>query len=280
MQNILVVGKTRVEKAARYVALNAGHLWRPLVVLKTAQAYNISIDKALPYAVGIELVHNATLILDDLPSMDNSNMRRGQAACHIKFGVNIANLCSHYFIANSILLATRGPASEKQKSDILSEVASAAENLIVGQEKDLYDTNDRQTLEDLLEFYRLKSGSLYGSAAVIGGILGNAPSDEINNLRGFGISLGIAYQIGDDLYDKLGNNQDLGKPTGQDIRKKTPIDLIGIDAAFLLRKVLEEKAKSNLRKIQRDFSQLEALISHISGTFIPKNGSEHRATTG
>tara|TARA_Y100000310_G_scaffold343195_2_gene449745 strand:- start:42 stop:890 length:849 start_codon:yes stop_codon:yes gene_type:complete len=265
MNEALSEDGTIVGDAARYVALNKGHMWRPVVTIKTAGMYSVPKSRAMPFAAGIELVHSATLILDDMPSMDNSPIRRGKKTCHLQFGEDIAELCSHYLVSLADLLTARSDVTNKQYRDVVKETKSTALNLIQGQEIDLHCLNI-DSPEEIDRFYGLKSGSLYASAAVIGGIIGDAYEDELKHLRAFGMNLGIAYQYGDDLYDFLGNPDDLGKPTGQDAGKKTPIDILGIEGTKEIRKKFENAARESLKNLPRDVSSLDELITRVTGT--------------
>jgi geranylgeranyl diphosphate synthase type II len=256
---------TIVGDAARYVALNRGHMWRPTVTVRTAEMYGVPRSKIMPFAAGIELVHGATLVLDDMPSMDDSPMRRGKKSCHLEFGEDIAELCSHYLVSLSDLITAKSEVTDKQYRDVIKETKSTALNLIQGQEIDLHNLNI-DSPEEIDRFYGMKSGSLYASAAVIGGIIGDAYEDELKYLRAFGMNLGIAYQYGDDLYDFLGNPEDLGKPTGQDAGKKTPIDILGVEGTKKVRKKFEDAARESLKNLPRDVSSLDELITKVTGT--------------
>ena len=265
MNEKLSLDGTIVGDAARYVVLNKGHMWRPVVTIKTAEMYGVPISRIMPFAAGIELVHSATLVLDDMPSMDNSPMRRGRKSCHLEFGEDIAELCSHYLISFADLITAESDVTDGQYREVIKETKSTALNLIQGQEIDLHCLNI-ESPEEIDRFYGMKSGSLYASAAVIGGIIGNAYEDELKHLRAFGMNLGIAYQYGDDLYDFLGNADDLGKPIGQDVGKKTPIDILGVEGTKKVRKKFENAARESLKNLPRDVSSLDELITKVTGT--------------
>lgn len=262
----LVDDGTLVTDAARYAVLNdASHFWRPLIVMEVARSYAVDYEFSIPYATAIELIHNATLIMDDLPSMDDSPMRRGKESVWKKYDVAIAGLCIVELISNAISLANSGAVRAGLERKVNREVALASKRLIDGQENDLFES-ENVPLERIYLFYQQKSGSLYESSAVIGGMLGNASKKDQEFLRVFGMNIGIAYQLGDDLFDHLGESEVLGKPVGQDKRKKTPIDYLGIERTQELRKSFEEKGVESLRKIDRDFSRVTDLASMITGT--------------
>ena len=248
----------KLVNAINYVLLPKGHFWRPLMVLTTARGYGIEPSIAMPYAVSVEIGHRVTTLLDDLPSMDNSPMRRGMSSCHVKYGIAKAELCS--FLLNNLVypLVINGNASYKKNKAIVNELGLRTTFLLAfGQEKDLDEKNP--DLDELIKIYSLKTGSLFSSSAVIGGILGDASPTQLKYLRNFGTYAGIAFQIKDDLHDKL---------SGQDTQK-TIIDIVGIRGGKNKVNEYKSKALHQLDKVKKsrrkttNFSRLEELIEEM-----------------
>src|SRR3989344_2528643 len=126
LKEILKAEDTNIEKAARYACLTKGHYWRPLLLVKTAKCYQVDIEESIQPAIALELIHNASLILDDLPSMDNAVSRRTIKSCHAKYSTAVAELCSHYLIQLAILTITNTRRSTHQKTEILNNMAETA----------------------------------------------------------------------------------------------------------------------------------------------------------
>jgi len=251
LKEILKAEDTDIEKAARYACLTKGHYWRPLLLVKTAKCYRVDIEESLPSAIALELIHNASLILDDLPSMDNAVSRRKIKSCHAKYNTAVAELCSHYLIQLAILTITNSRRNS-QKTEILNSMAETALLLLKGQENDL--STKETSLEEKIEEYKLKSGSLFALATVIGGRLGYPPHEEIDHLRNFGMNLGVAYQIKDDIADYR-----IDKKIG----RKTLIHLVGLKEGNMLKKEYERLARSELKQISRNLSPLETITTSI-----------------
>ena len=232
---------------ARYACLTPSHHWRSQLLLKSASCYNVSQEEAMPVALAIELLHNSSLILDDLPSQDNATERRGQPCLHVKYGIATADLCSHYLIAQAIEVITQSKINPDQQRKILGEIAITASSLLNGQQKDLQSASD---LEEKLKEYSLKTGSLFAAASYLGASLGYPPKDHLTHLRSFGNNLGIAYQMKDDAKD-----------TGE--KKITPAYLVGGEEARKLFRRFKENAREDLRRIDRKLNPLELFIEEF-----------------
>lgn len=257
----------RVYESIKYVMSPRGHYWRPLMTLTTAESYRVSNHVAMPYATAIECAHRATLVLDDLPCMDSSQMRHGQESCHIRFNEAIAILAAYELsVEKTHTLIKKGSANSDIKEKIRNELFPLAQPMVYGQEIDLYGTHNAD-LDKLLEMYELKTGRLFAGAAVIGGILGNATKNQITHLKWLGISAGIAYQLIDDLHDIGYLKENHGKPRHQDVRKTTPIDLIGTDGVVKLVETHKKKINRYIKTIEKstrkDFSRLEEMVNEM-----------------
>jgi len=265
LENALDRDEGVVNEAARYSVLNQGHFWRPVTLIKSAEVYDVSLEDSLPYAAGLEFVHTASLILDDLPSMDDADFRRNKKSCHLVYGEDIAELTSHYLTSLTDLIGSEGNVSDEKYRAIIQETKQTALNLISGQEIDLKDIKIN-SIKEIDKFYGMKTGSLFSAAAAIGGILGGASESDLDNLRGFGMNLGIAYQYGDDLYDELSPVCFLGKPTGKDKNKNTPVKVLGVQGARVVRTGFKTAALNNLAMLEKDANGLECLIEDVLAT--------------
>ncbi len=257
----LVDGDPLVVEAARYVSLASGHRWRPLITLRTVEAFNGDLFTAMPLAVAGEYAHLATVIDDDLPCMDNQDLRKGKLTCHKQFGEDIAVLVQLYLIGKLIRLDTGVNLSDNKVRKILGVRGQTINYLVSGQKKDLRDLKNINDLEQVIEVYRLKTGSLMGSASVIGGIACGAGEEYLKSLDNFGNFKGVAYQIRDDVYDVMPGELSLGKSKGQDHGKNTLIRLLGVDEAIGIADRYDEMALEELRKIDGlDTKGLEELV--------------------
>ncbi len=205
----------------RSFASRGGGLLRPQLAIRSAEVYGVPRNHIMPAAAGLELVHGASLILDDAPFMDNSNMRNGEDSFHVMHEEGRTVLVAQYLTSSIApeLNSKNIYLNAEIKTKIQAESARAANGLCVGQYDDMY--HKPETLEEVVELHRKKTGDLFAAAAVVGGIAGNATESELELLRSFGHNLGIAYQMGDDIYDLLGNVERGGKPIHQDGEKVT-----------------------------------------------------------
>lgn len=260
-------GNGRIKDAARHSAVNnKAHFWRPLLTIASGKAYDIEFDNILPYSLTPELFHTASLIMDDLPSMDNADFRRGKPSCHKEFDIATTDLCFYYLIEKARTIIQDGDLTDKSKIDILKVSTDTSFQLIEGQKRDLYDTSSNNNLvfEEVISLYQQKTGAMFAYAISIGGILGNASEDELKELKYLGESIGIAYQIKDDLLDVCGDEKEIGKPIHQDENKTTVVNLLGIDKSRELIEKYKDKIKNSisyLKNKNRDVSHIEDFVS-------------------
>lgn len=211
-------GGSRLESAMRYSLLGGGKRIRPAVTMIAASNFGCDDDAALDPACVIEMVHCAALIIDDLPSMDDAQLRRGQAANHCVWGEDIATLAGIGLLnrAYGVIGAAALPAETKARLITTLADAVGAEGLVAGQEQDLRDTKDLSGVERLEELQHLKTGALFVAAAEFGAIVAGADDERLAAVREFSRLLGLAFQILDDLLDTLGEAAVIGKDVGKD----------------------------------------------------------------
>lgn len=208
----------------KYSVLDGGKRLRPILSLITAEAILDSQDKidlnknpALGLALAIELVHCGSLIHDDLPCMDDDDLRRGKPSNHKQFDEATALLAGDFLMTYPIEVLLKYSSKENQLSDAALKFSQAIHGMIVGQALDIEFTNAKVTDSSLLkQMEKLKTGSLLTAAVVIAAILANAKEEQIQALRHYANNLGLAFQITDDILDHTSSPEILGKTCGKD----------------------------------------------------------------
>jgi geranylgeranyl pyrophosphate synthase len=221
-----------VHRAMRYTALAPSKRVRAVLALLSADLCGRARASTLAAAAAVELVHASSLILDDLPSMDNAPMRRGRPANHITFGEAVAVLAA-FGLLNLAFAALARIDDAALASRLAALVADAigSEGLIAGQAEDLLATDRQISFETLERIHRRKTGALFSAAAVAGALTGGATADQIAALEAYAKNLGLAFQIVDDLLDVEGDPAETGKATRTDLKKTTVVSFSGVDGA-------------------------------------------------
>lgn len=211
-------------QAMRYSVFSGGKRLRPVLCLAACEAVGGNPEAALPTACAIEFIHTFSLIHDDLPAMDNDDLRRGKPTSHKVFGEAIAILAGDALLAfafETIAGRTKGVPAEVLL-DVTRRIASAAGigGMIVGQVVDMI-SEGKQIGPDTLELtHRNKTGALIEASAVCGGLLGGGNPDQISAFGIYGRGIGLAFQIADDILDIEGEREKIGKPVGSDLRSR------------------------------------------------------------
>lgn len=220
----------RLYEAMRYSVLAGGKRIRPVLTLEFARLGGADWRTALPYACALELVHNYSLIHDDLPCMDDDDLRRGQPTTHKKFGETLAVLAGDALQPEAFRLIAEAPCmSDGSRVEAVRVLARAcgADGMVAGQVLDtLYGI---QTEEQLKAMYRLKTGVMISGAAELGCVAADMPADMRAQAVEFADQLGLAFQIRDDMLDVIGTQSELGKATGVDGEKNTFVRLYGLE---------------------------------------------------
>ena len=234
----------RLQEAMRYSILGGGKRIRPVLTLEFARLGGIDWHLALPYACALELVHNYSLIHDDLPCMDDDDLRRGQPTTHKKFGETLAVLAGDALQPEAFRLIAEAPCmSDGSRVEAVRVLARAcgADGMVAGQVLDtLYGI---QTEEQLKAMYRLKTGVMISGAAELGCVAADMPADMRTQAVEFADQLGLAFQIRDDMLDVVGDEQVFGKPIGSDREegKTTFVDILGLNGC---QRVIEAHSES------------------------------------
>jgi geranylgeranyl diphosphate synthase type II len=225
-----------LEEAMRYSLLAGGKRIRPVLSLATARAIGMQQREVLPLAGAIELIHTYSLIHDDLPAMDDDDLRRGQPTCHVKFGEGVAILAGDGLYAEAFRhLLTNQRAAPERVLAAAAELAAATgvEGMVGGQYADV-NTTALEGPAALRRLHELKTGRLIGASVLCVLLLGGIDRGrETMPFRRFAAELGVLFQIVDDILDVTGTDDALGKPRGSDERhgKRTYVSEFGIDRA-------------------------------------------------
>ena len=249
-------GQSEVVNAMNYSLSNGGKRIRPVLALEFAMACGGSRDACLPLACAIEYIHTYSLIHDDLPCMDNDDMRRGKPSCHKQFGEANALLAGDALLTHAFeIIGTSdlSPAKKTMAVTLLAQNAGVG-GMIGGQVIDLIIENGDPTLSELLTVYKLKTGALISAACLMGCISAGASDEQLAAASKFAYALGVAFQIQDDILDIIGNEEELGKPVGSDAEnnKKTYASVKGIDASKKDVEKLTAMAVSQLDKFENN----------------------------
>jgi farnesyl diphosphate synthase len=229
----------RLMEAMRYSSLNGGKRLRPFLVVESAAVFGVSRDAALMAGAALECIHCYSLIHDDLPSMDNSDLRRGRPTSHKKFDDATAILAGDGLLTIAFDIITRDEVHKEPTVRLLLTRALARAagvgGMVGGQIMDLGGEGRFGDPEppDVAKLQQMKTGALLKYGCIAGALLGQAPKDQYDALDAYGHALGEAFQIADDLLDVEGDAAALGKPAGQDAAagKTTFVTLLGIDGA-------------------------------------------------
>lgn len=243
LECILSSSPSRLHEAMRYSVLGGGKRLRSYLTWASSQLFHVPPQEVLRTAAAIELIQSYSLIHDDLPCMDNADIRRGKPSCHKCFGEATAILVGDALIPLAFQTLAALDVSSKLRLDLIDGLAQAIGSLglVAGQMMDLGQEGFHHTLEALLEQQRLKTGVLFGFAAEAGAILGGASIEERQTLKSYGLLFGKAFQMKDDWLDACGNEQIIGKPCYQDTNKFTFLN-------FLSPELLEKTVASTLQE--------------------------------
>lgn len=260
----------RLVEAMRYSLLAGGKRVRPVLALSTARALGHDPSVVMPYAAALELIHTYSLIHDDLPAMDDDDLRRGKPTCHVAYGENVAILAGDALFAEALRLITANQAGEPMHVvGAMDELLAAigAGGMVGGQFIDIdeqVESADELKLMHELKTGRLIRASVRGAAIVLG-----TPTKQVEQLGEFAGELGVLFQIIDDILDVTGSDAELGKPSGSDERhgKATYVSAFGIDGARKLADESFARVRGLLESIdfRGDAGDLQAVSAYIHG---------------
>ncbi|MCY9189562.1 polyprenyl synthetase family protein [Bacillus mojavensis] len=227
-----------LKKSMLYSLEAGGKRLRPLILLAVLNAYGKSEKDGIPVGCAVEMIHTYSLIHDDLPCMDDDDLRRGKPTNHKVFGEATAVLAGDGLLTESFKLITSHVSDEvsaEKRLRLVNELISAAgtEGMVGGQIADMEAENRQVTLEELESIHERKTAKLLGFGVIAGAILADAPEEEIETLRTFSSHIGIGFQIRDDILDVEGSEEKIGKRVGSDTtnEKSTYPSLLSLEGA-------------------------------------------------
>jgi geranylgeranyl diphosphate synthase type II len=251
----------------RYSLLAGGKRIRPVLALATAEAVGQNPGEILPLAAALELIHTYSLIHDDLPAMDDDDLRRGQPTCHVRFGEDVAILAGDGLFAEAMRLIVDGQPGEPERvlAALREIVRAVGVNGMVGGQ--YFDVSAGEELDpaSIRHLHELKTGRLIGaSVGCVLGLTGMAEPATIPYRR-FAAELGVLFQIVDDILDVTGDEAALGKPQGSDERhgKRTYVTVFGLDRARELASESHAKARGALAEAGGGTQTLEQITDYI-----------------
>lgn len=256
-------------QAMRYSAMAGGKRIRPLFVYASGRALDLNEDQLDGIAVAIELIHTYSLIHDDLPSMDDDDLRRGQASCHRKFDEATAILAGDALQALSFEILAADPAlslEPKQQLAIILGLARAcgANGMAGGQVLDLGSLGREISQTELERIHAFKTGALIQISTVAPALLAKATADQISAMSRFGQLTGLAFQVYDDLLDVTGSSELTGKPSQADAARSKPAfpAIIGVERSLQRAQELRDQAQSELNYLPGDTDTLDWLAAY------------------
>lgn len=240
--------------AMSYSLLAGGKRIRPILTLETCRMCGGSVEEALPFACAVEMIHTYSLIHDDLPCMDNDDLRRGRLTNHKIYGEATAMLAGDGLLTGAfeVMSSSKGNIPAERVVEAISSLASAAGGygMVGGQALDLAGEGHYLSEIDLMEIHNLKTGELICAAADLGCIVAGAGEAERSAIRSYASKLGLAFQIRDDMLDVEGNANEFGKSVGSDKAngKNTFVTLKGLEVCRQMVYELTEQAVASLKQ--------------------------------
>jgi len=261
----------RVSEAMHYSLFAGGKRVRPILCLAGAEAVGGDPGEALPVACALEMIHTYSLIHDDLPAMDNDDLRRGRPTCHRQFDEATAILAGDGLLTEAFHLmaaqAGRYPDREAMLLEVIAMVAAAAgcQGMVGGQMLDLQAEGRKVTLKELEIIHRLKTGALLTAAVRAGALVGGGARGEVDMLTRYGEKFGLAFQITDDLLDVEGDAAEMGKTPGMDqLREKATYPaLLGREQAHQWAGRLVEEAVADLEPLGQAAEPLQEIVRYL-----------------
>ncbi len=260
--------QSSIYDAMGYSLFAGGKRLRPVLMSETCIMCGGSREDVVPFAAALEMIHTYSLIHDDLPAMDNDDIRRGMPTNHMRFGEAIAILAGDALL-NKAFEVMSGvsslPAETVLRAIKIISDSSGTEGMIGGQVVDVESEGREIDIDTLRYIHSLKTGAIIKSACVSGAVIAGAGTEEINAAADFAVNLGIAFQIQDDILDVSGDAEKLGKPIGSDAEcgKCTYVTLLGEKRAYELMLEYSKKAENSLKIFGERAAFLKWLIYYL-----------------
>jgi geranylgeranyl diphosphate synthase type II len=257
-----------IHAAMRYSVFAGGKRLRPVLCLAAAEACGGEISDALAPACAVELMHTYSLVHDDLPAMDDDDLRRGRPTCHKVYGEGMAVLCGDALLTESFIVLAKTPASKRYGArELIAELAETggSRKLIGGQVMDLEGEGKKLTKRDLVRIHEAKTAALLTTSLRLGGMTANASPAKLEALTKFGHALGLAFQVIDDILDVTQSTEVLGKTAGKDaaVEKSTYPAILGLDASRKEAARLTKAAMDSLEPFGKKGVRLREIAGHL-----------------
>ncbi|HEY0461973.1 MAG TPA: farnesyl diphosphate synthase [Pyrinomonadaceae bacterium] len=257
---------SRLYEAVRWSVFAGGKRFRPALVLAVGEAFGAREERLLSMAAAVEMIHTYSLIHDDLPAMDDDDLRRGRATCHVKFTEATAILAGDVLQTLAFqAIAVDSLLTEKTRVRLIAELAASAARMIDGQQLDLDGEGRKITLEDLEKIHQNKTGAMISVAARGGAIIADAGAEELNAVTNYASRLGLLFQITDDLLDVTQPTEVLGKTAGKDLtaEKATYPAFYGIEETRARAEKVYGEAIDELNRLARPTAILREIAAFI-----------------
>ncbi len=260
----------RITQAMRHSLMAGGKRLRPILCLAATEAVGGDPNDSLHAACALETVHTYSLIHDDLPAMDDDDLRRGKPTCHVAFDEATAILAGDGLLTLTFQILSSQPrallpASKQLEVIHIIAIAVGYKGMIEGQMQDIASEGKHLNIDELTDLHRLKTGALIEAAAHIGAILGNGKDEQIQKLKDYTKKIGLAFQVKDDILNVEGDPKVIGKAVGTDNtrNKNTFPTLVGIEESKAFAKTLVKDALQALENFDNKADPLRAIASYI-----------------
>ncbi|MBQ2679303.1 MAG: polyprenyl synthetase family protein [Firmicutes bacterium] len=257
-----------LHKAMRYSVFAGGKRIRPVMLLASCEAFGGNVDRAVPFACAMEMIHTYSLIHDDLPAMDNDDYRRGRLTNHKVYGEAMAILAGDGLLSWAFELMAKESVKNPLGVRAMAEIAEGAgiNGMVRGQVSDVINEN-KEIDEDTLKFvHNNKTGAMIKASFAAGAVLGGAGEEDVNKLIAVGENIGLGFQIQDDILDVTGTFETLGKPINSDEKnhKTTFVSVYGLERSGQMAENAFKKAENILKEISGNSDFLIGLTKYIS----------------
>ena len=257
-----------IHEAMRYAVFAGGKRLRPVLCLAAAEACGGAAEDALAPACAVELMHTYSLVHDDLPAMDDDDLRRGRPTCHKVYGEGMAVLCGDALLTEAFLVLSQAPVTPRYGTrDYIAELAEtgSSRQLIGGQVMDLQGEGKKLTKRELVRIHEAKTAALLTCSLRLGAMTANATPARLSALSEFGYNLGLAFQVIDDILDVTQSTEVLGKTAGKDqaVEKATYPAVIGLPASRREAAKLTRAAMDALRPFGKKSARLAEIAAYL-----------------
>jgi len=257
-----------IHEAMRYAVFAGGKRLRPVLCIAAAEACGGKISQALAPACAVELMHTYSLVHDDLPAMDDDDLRRGRPTCHKVYGEGMAVLCGDALLTEAFIVLTQTPATKRYGArEYVAELArcGGSKQLIGGQVMDLEGESKKLGKRKLVRIHEAKTAALLTTSLRLGAMTANASPAQLAALTSFGYHLGLAFQVIDDILDVTQSTEVLGKTAGKDqaVEKTTYPSVIGLNASRKEAAKLTKAAMEALKPLGKKAKRLEEIASYM-----------------